>query len=303
MTARSAEHGASPQEPRAERLAALTHSADDYARLADLVGGELPDDWMERVERLHRPPGWARAGVSLTDAAFLYAMARLVEPERAIEIGTCAGVSTAVLAAAVADGHGRRGERGPRILVEAFDIHPFCYFDRSRRVGSAIREMTPDLVNRVRVHTHADAAEGAQRLAPERFSFGLIDADHRHPCPTADVLALAPILLPGAWIVLHDIDLPGVAERHQQRTGEGVDWFEHGAKRLFEGWPFERVAPAAVVDQDGLLVPPNIGAIRLPQRALTPRDLKDVIELPWETAPRDGPRSALGEQATGEAVA
>ena len=94
--------------------------------------------------------------------------------------------------------------------------------------------------------------------------------------PIADILALQPALRPGAWVVIHDVNLPRVAREHEQRTGTKVDWHQSGVERLLAHWPYEKIA-----GEGGAF---NIGAIRMPLSGrLSAADFKDLTDLPWET--------------------
>src|SRR3712207_2137383 len=75
-------------------------------------------------------PAWAKGCVSLHDARFLDRRVRAAAVDRVVEIGTAAGVSTAVLANALAGGR-----------VYSYDISPRFYGDTARAAGDAAREM------------------------------------------------------------------------------------------------------------------------------------------------------------------
>jgi hypothetical protein len=83
--------------------------------------------------------------------------------------------------------------------------------------------------------------------------------------PLFDLLHLTEVVKPGAWVVLHDIDLPHLHPEFQV----------FGPRLLFEAWPFSKVKAT------GSYV--SIGAIQLPE---DPAPLVDValslLEHPWE---------------------
>ena len=71
----------------------------------------------------------------------------------------------------------------------------------------------------------------------------------------------------GSWVILHDINLPVIAPE------SGAS----GAKRLFDAWPFDKVAGG---------LEHNIGAIRLPDDlSLLVPFASALLDLPWEHAP------------------
>ncbi len=307
--------------PARLRYATLVRNAATQRAVRDRFGLACDDEALQRLAGMFDIPGWVQGAISLADALFLYEMVRCVRPARVIEVGVAWGASTSVILFGLADTpagpvplvDALGGEAGAALpAVHAFDLHPYCYFARSTPVGSGVQALVPHLARAVQFHTRQTAHEagamfaadpwgsGAERGESGRGGLGrggvrlaLIDADHRHPCPTADLLALLPALAPGAWVVLHDIQLPRLAREHEMETGQRVPWNEHGAQHLFDHWPFEKFAGCA---EDGAgrggapegprIGGSNIGAIRIPaDRPITARDLKPIIGLPWETAP------------------
>jgi predicted O-methyltransferase YrrM len=280
------------------RLAALTAQEPAQAHVRRRLGLPLRDEAaLRRVAERYEPPAWAVGSISVHDAMFLYDMVRGVRARRVIEVGVAAGGSTAVLLTALADagvpmvdGHGEP-------TLQSFDLHPWCYFDRSRPVGSAVLEMAPELAAGLRLRTRCTAADAGRMWASPRepAELAFIDADHRHPCATADLLALMPALAPGAWVVLHDIRLAEAARREEARNGTPVDWSgQHGAEWLFESWPHEKLTGGTSGAGMGGT---NIGAIRLPappRGRVTAADLRELISRPWETRPDAPARAALG---------
>lgn len=271
-------------DPRwATWLPMLREHGADHALLRRRFGLEPEADFAERVVEAYAPPAWAVGSVGVLDAMVLRDMVHGVRPREVIEIGTAAGTSALVLARAMAEIDA--GGEGP--AVHTFDLHPWCYFDRSRAVGSAIDEAEPEVAALIARRVRATAAEAGTLLAGRNVGLAFIDGDHRHPAPCADVLALAPAMAPGAWIVLHDVDLPAAAERYERAKGVSVDWKQHGAKWLFESWPFEKLE---------LVSHRNIGAVRLPtERPIGRADLEACLALPWEVAPEGRGAAILTE--------
>ena len=244
------------------------------------------------VGEVFRPPAWVSGQISIHDAMFLYDIVRGVRPRRIIEIGTASGASAAVLLRAMADiGRCFADEFGEPV-VHTFDLHPFCWFDRARPVGSAAAEMAPQLAPGLRIHAHATSADAGRLFRGLDVELAFIDADHRHPGPVADLLLLLPALARGAWVVLHDIALPEIADREEARTGRPFEGRYHGAAHLFNAWPWERVAGGG---SDARFGARNIGAIRLPgDRAVTEADLRTIIDRPWEATPEPRALAVLG---------
>lgn len=228
--------------------------------------------FIDRVLACYRPPEWAVGSIGVLDAVVLRDAVCCVGPSRVVEIGTAAGVSTLVLAGAMRE-LGRSG-----VCVHTYDLHPWCFFDRSRGVGSAIDGADPLLAGLIDRRVRRTAVDAGRELSGVGLAF--IDGDHRHPMPCADVLALLPALSEGAWVVLHDVDLPAAADRYERLHGVRVDWKQYGAQWLFESWPFEKFVPSGHA---------NIGLLRIPAgRRVTPDDLGACLARPWETTPGAG---------------
>jgi predicted O-methyltransferase YrrM len=240
---------------------------------------------MRRVAERYDPPPWAAGCTSLHDAMFLYDLVRGIRPRRVIELGVASGASTALLLGALADaGLSQEGS------LQSFELHPFCYFDRSKPVGCLVEELAPDLARAWKLHIRATARNAGHMFQHDRVTFAFIDADHRHPAPTADLLWLLPSLAPGAWVALHDIDLPNVALAHERRTGDKVNWHERGAKELFDGWPWEKIRGGTIGEHCGGT---NIGAICVPE-GVHAADLRHIVESAWEVEPDREMRKVLG---------
>ena len=106
--------------------------------------------------------------------------------------------------------------------------------------------MPAELIERVVFRAPATVADIRDDFAQDEIRFLFIDANHRHPWPTLDLLGALDYLAPGATVVLHDINLPVIHPEYS-------DW---GAKHLFDSLAVEKEAA-----QDG---EDNIGAIRIP---------------------------------------
>lgn len=213
------------------------------------------------LRAMYHPPAWVQGGLSTEDAEFLLELVLKMSPYRILEIGVAAGTSSAALLFAL----DRATEDADSGELWSLDVCATCYFDPSRPTGAAVAEMYPAH----RAHWHQDIDPiGARRFSTPRwsaaFDLALIDANHRHPYPLFDLLYLAPALRPGAWVALHDIDLPRICPEAPA----------HGAVWLFELWPFEKIEAASSS---------NIGAVRLPDdlRALVPMAL-ELVGRPWE---------------------
>lgn len=257
---------------------------DDHVRI----------DWDKAAQRVHaaavadrrrRPggseprefaywkPSWAEGAITQEDARFVHDLVLETRPASAVEIGVASGCSSAVLLQAL-DIVGDAGAEEP--LLYAFDIATHCYFDGNIPTGTAVKEETPDLASRYAL-TCGDALDASRRLTGMSIEFAFIDGNHYHPWPAIDLIALLPVLAPGAWVALHDIRLPEINIRSLRGYGPGY---------VYDRWPFEK-------RQGGFRG--NTGAIRLP---VAPTDLRgwcdEVLSLPWETVPPARVLEALG---------
>lgn len=218
-------------------------------------------------------PSWARGAIHEEDARFLHDTILDSRPRSALEIGVASGCSSVVILKAFeATGHGAAD--GP--WLHSFDVAPACYFAPSIPTGAAVAELVPHLLPRF-AFVEGDALTARQRLRDQHVDFAFVDGNHYHPWPVADVMALLPVLSPGAWIVLHDINLPNISVRSLRG---------YGPEYLYARWPFEK-RHGGFGD--------NVGAIRVP------RDLRalaalwpEVLDLPWEAALPDEVCETLG---------
>ncbi len=213
------------------------------------LGLDARRPWAERFCDRYRVPAWCDNFAHAHELAFMWDVIEASRPTSLVEIGTASGVSTAMLTAGACE------LCGDDAMVYSFDIATECYFDRGRPLASAIAEMAPDLVDRVRLFAGANAMDAASCFPVGGVDFAFIDGEHGHPAPTLDLLAMVHALKPGAWVVLHDIELSNFSE-----DVEGVSWADSsGAARLFARWPFEKVQPTGATRADR-----NLGAIRMP---------------------------------------
>ena len=267
----------SSREHEEEMYQTLKQAAVDHVRVYGPVVPLVPRDKMSRVSRrfgmrreerhaLYRmftPPDWAKGHIAHDDAMFLYEMIKAVSPRTMLELGVASGTSSAAILYTL----DQLTDPQSRKLISA-DVRPTCYFDPSRATGEAVSAMYPAAMAQWQLWTAHTAHRLLAELAPGSVDLLFIDANHSHPWPTLDLLHLAPVMKPGAWIVLHDVELPHLHPKYQA-------W---GPNFLFEAWPFNKV------HEQGSTA--NIGAVQLPAH------LPDVIpvalsllERAWEHAP------------------
>ena len=239
----------------------------DYRRLARILGcdqdylpaGEI--EFLQAVENRGTHPGT----ISLREYLFLSAFASILAPERAVEVGTLAGFSAAIIAAAL---H-RRHPYSKGVLVETIDKNTYSVVEKDKQVGFQIPDIIPDFPDAVRVHAPAESEAIKEFAVPGELQLVFIDANHQHPQPLLDLLRAVPYVRSGGWILLHDIKLGTLSRASNQNLLRGASF---GAEWLFGYWPFRKIAGG------------NIGAVQIPvqKTAIIPVALR-LMALPFET--------------------
>jgi predicted O-methyltransferase YrrM len=258
----------------------LENYETSYRCLARLLGhsekvpppGEI--DFLCSIQNRGAHPGT----IGLHEFLFLTAFASILAPERAIEIGTLAGFSAAVIAGAIRRQHPNR--RGT--LVDTIDRNTHSVVEADKPVGFQIPDIIPNFANAVRVHAPADSGIVRELAGRDELQFAFIDADHRHPSPLLDLARLTPYVRSGGWIVFHDIQW-GTMGRQAVEAGQTLRWgASYGAEWLFDRWPFRKISGG------------NIGAIQLPDEksALIPFALR-LMRLQFEITGKDARRTPL----------
>jgi predicted O-methyltransferase YrrM len=242
-----------------------------YGHLAQLLGRPEKKPPPDEIPFLRSIEGYAgRSGtIHVGDCLFLTAIASVLAPSRAIEIGTLGGFSAAVIAAAIRRQHAGDG----KVLVETIDRNTHSPLEPEKPVGFLIREMFPAFADAVRVHAPAEAGMVRELARPDEIEFAFVDADHQHPRPLLDLVRLAPFMRPDAWVVLHDIRLG--THTAEQGDHESLPFgAPFGAEWLFENWPFRKISGG------------NIGAVQIPadKSSIVAPALR-LMELPFEVHP------------------
>jgi predicted O-methyltransferase YrrM len=229
----------------------LAEFESGYVRLATFLGhrGKTPPPAeLKFLASIAKRRKYYPGEIAPADHLFLTAVVSILAPRRVIEIGTLAGFSAGMIAAALPHQHGNDGG----VWVNTIDIRPQCTADRSRPSGFEIAELFPEFASMIRLHIPADSSFVSKLAAYDEFGLAFIDADHRHPLPLLDLLRLTPYLRGQSWIVLHDIKL-GTMTRQAIETGRKLERTPvFGAEWLFERWPFRKISGG------------NIGAVQLP---------------------------------------
>lgn len=200
------------------------------------------------------------------EALFLSALILEQSPSTVAEIGTAAGVSSAVIAGAVqllAQANGRAP------AFRSFDLMERCYFDKTKPTGFFVAECTPELVEWVAFSRGVTVAELGRYFQPGGLDFLFIDANHKHPWPSLDLLVALPYLADDATVCLHDVNLPLVNPNFPS-------W---GVKHLFDAVTVDKRYSAGVRGRI-----PNMGAFRLhDKKRMVRHQVTELVRtIPWE---------------------
>ncbi len=195
--------------------------------------------------------------IAPTEASALVDLVSKHQPKSFLEIGTASGVTTGLIAAVMSENGG--------IDVQSLDISPTFFRDNTKPVGYLCGELFDGETPAVTIRSRTTALHAAQLFDPGTFDMAFIDANHEHPWPTFDLIAIASSLASRAVVVFHDLALYTF-----QENGSGV-----GPKHLFDQIP-ERLR---------CIIEPNLGnmyTLTMPDdiSALAPA-LKASLLMPW----------------------
>lgn len=225
------------------------------------TAGELA--FLRKVAATELPAG----NVGPANLSFLSAVTSAIGATRMLEIGTASGASSALLASIAASTLAEQNLKPDGILLDTIDKKSHCLFDESKPIGFMIAELAPELAPHISVHVNQDSFLARSLAHPGSVDLAFIDGNHQHPWPLIDLLNILPLMRSGAWLVLHDTNLPAVA------AVLGLPQ-RYGAKWIYDSWPGRKVGSD------------NIGAIALPQDTQTLRPfIEEMSARPFEVAP------------------
>jgi predicted O-methyltransferase YrrM len=200
-------------------------------------------------------PSWIIREITKEEAKALARELRSASARTAIEIGVASGFSSAVILSCL-----RRNSASAKLY--AFDLAERCYFDSSKRTGQAVREI---LGNEENYHLTTGVTSADIDSAPETVDFVFIDAGHRHPWPTLDLLSLHRFIKPGGLIGLHDVNWPLQAK---------VAYRQNGPRDLIRAWTgTKRIYKAAA----------NIGFVDVGSDDTVFESVCRALQTDWDT--------------------
>lgn len=215
---------------------------------------------LEEIQRLHGQ--FVQPGFGTTTPEELDYIQRLIaqhRPKRVVEIGTASGMTTGFMAHFMAENGGES--------ITSIDLSAKFFGDADKPVGYLASKVYPDTQIDMQILPRTSALDFARLGGPWDLAF--IDANHQHPWPTVDTLALAPHLRGPKIVIHHDLQL-----YRRFRVMRGI-----GPRVLFNEMPdSHRHADSA----DGW----NIFSIDL---TLDPEVLEHVaigaLSMPWTSRP------------------
>ncbi len=267
------EHPAPEEETAVSRLVDLAHPNNPCRALAKGSSYEIcrpplrhrltKPEAVDRIQGLWKTvPAWANGAISHEDAGFLDGLIRDLRPDQVYEVGVASGASSALILSSMA------AYADPaRTWLHSYDIARACYFDPSHAVGDATRAMVPALLKNWKLNVRCTALDVPHEKPAGAKSLYFIDANHSHPWPALDLIALLPGLKAGDAVVLHDINLAAMSQGR---------FLDYGAQWLFEDWLGERSQPE--------VARLNIGAIVIPEnKNIILTSLVKTLSRPWPT--------------------
>jgi len=203
-----------------------------------------------------------RGGINPLEGEFLIARLLESQPRCVAEIGTAAGVSTAIILKAL------DLLPHPKDFF-AFEYLTYCYFAPEREPGYLVGLTYDELPSYYHPNWGIGSADMGKAMEGKgQIDFLLIDGNHSHPWATLDTICALPYLADNALLVYHDINLHLIGSERSKD--------EYGPHLLFYHFPgLEKITPGVSL--------PNIGAFRLdgsPQAAL-PHLLEVLYSHEW----------------------
>ena len=198
-------------------------------------------------------PGYG--SVAIDELSFLHDLIVRHRPRRFIEIGMASGLSTGFLARFMA-------ENGGESLV-SIDHDDSFFGDPTKPNGFLVPELYPGGTTDVALIKFCTSLD--LETVPGSFDMAFVDANHQHPWPAIDTLALYPRMSGPKIVVHHDLRLFS-----KQDVMFGI-----GPKYLFDQFPDTHRIRSEANDGNIFAVDLNLDQARF--EAL----MADLLKLPW----------------------
>lgn len=131
------------------------------------------------------------------ELVFIQDLIKQHRPKRFLEIGTASGFSTGVIARML-EAHGGRA-------ITSIDLDTQFFGDTDKESGFLARAIYQGDKVEIKLHTKVTAFDLEALGGPWDMAF--VDANHQHPWPVLDTLALAPHLNNSRIVIHHDLQL------------------------------------------------------------------------------------------------
>lgn len=195
----------------------------------------MPTDrvWIEELLAAFEVPEWCVDDTDASECAFVWDLMEAVRPQRVLELGTGAGLLTAMTL------HGLDRFCPSSSVLTTTDTNRRGCLGTQGTTGGVIGAMAGGLLDRVHTYAAIGSAESAVLFEHDEIDLVIIGADPMQASPVLDLVSLLYALRAGAWVILRGL--------HKQGAG--------GAGRLHHAWPFEKLNDTAGS---------RIGAVRMP---------------------------------------
>ncbi len=163
----------------------------------------------EDIEALHARfdrPGFGTTTVDEID--YIQRLIQKHKPKRFLEIGTASGLTTGFIAHFLQENGGTS--------VTSVDLSSSFFGERDKSIGYLARDIYQEGRVEIDIRPRKSALDLAEMKGPWDMAF--IDANHQHPWPTIDTLAVAHHLTGPRIVIHHDLQL---YRRHKKLRGVG----------------------------------------------------------------------------------
>lgn len=155
--------------------------------------------------------------ISGSDVGFLQNCIADKRPEVVVEIGVASGMSSGFIGTFMAE-HGGR-------TFHSIDLKDRFHADPEEPAGYLYDVICKSKSVDHHLHVNMTSLDLGSILGSSKFDLAFIDANHGHPWPTIDTMAVLPFAKPESLIIHHDLHL-------HKKSSHGT-----GPKHLFDALP------------------------------------------------------------------
>lgn len=209
------------------------------------------------IHKLHEEHSRSGMGtISGSDVVFLQDCIAAKKPKLVVEVGVASGMSSGFIGTFMAD-HGGK-------TFHSIDINDRFYAHPEKPTGYLYDLICKSKAVAHHLHVKKTSLDVGSILGASKFDLAFVDANHSHPWPIIDTMALLPFAKPGSLIIHHDIHL-------HKWNPEGT-----GPKVLFDALPDDGKRISELPYQ-------SIGYVTSPQGDYRQweKQLLAAMEVPW----------------------